>query len=206
MECLPNHEAMCLWLTHYGSFALFGLLALGIIALPIPEETLMVLAGFLISNDRLEAIPTIVAAYGGSICGITVSYLVGRTAGKKFINSFGSWFGMTEDKLQKVHNWFESYGKWTLMFGYFIPGVRHFTGVCAGTSSLDYPIFAFFAYIGGIFWVTTFLSIGYFVGDHWSQIYEHMELVADKLVWAGVLGIIVYICFKIFYNKRMSPK
>lgn len=204
MECLPNYEAMCVWLTHYGSFALFGLLALGIIALPIPEETLLVIAGFLISHERLEAIPTIIAAYGGSFCGITVSYLLGRTAGRRFINSFGSWFGMTEAKMQQIHDWFETYGKWTLMFGYFVPGVRHFTGLCAGTSSLEYPVFALFAYVGGLLWVSTFLLIGYFVGDHWNMIYEHIEAMTDKLVWVAVMGLIAYILFKIFYRRSSS--
>ena len=123
-------------------------LALGIIALPVPEETLMVLSGFLMSQGTLRIAPTILAATLGSICGITVSYLVGKTAGYYFLHKHGSWLGLTEDRLDKAHEWFTKFGKWALLIGYFIPGVRHFTGLSAGTTRLDYSLFATFAYLG----------------------------------------------------------
>jgi membrane protein DedA with SNARE-associated domain len=205
MDYLPDTETLSLWLLNYGSFALFGLLALGIIALPVPEETLMVIAGVLIAKGKIEAIPTIMAAYMGSMCGISVSYLLGRTAGRHIIESYGPWFGLTQAKLKSVHEWFESFGKWTLFFGYFIPGVRHFTGFCAGTSYLEYHLFALFAYTGGIFWASTFLSAGYFLGDYWHTAYEYVNGVADKIVLGLFLIGIGYLIYR-FYYKPSSGK
>ena len=166
MELFAENSTFSLWLLNYGSFALFGLLAVGIIALPVPEETLMVFAGLLMSQGKLSLATTPFAAFFGSICGMTVSYFLGRTAGHYCIHKFGPWIGLTEKRLQKAHDWFERFGTWTLMIGYFIPGLRHFTGFSAGTTDLEFNRFALFAYTGAFFWVSTFLSLGYFFGDY----------------------------------------
>ncbi len=63
-------------LLNYGSIALFFLLALGIIALPIPDETLLITAGFLINQAKLPLGFTFLAAYAGAICGISLSYVI----------------------------------------------------------------------------------------------------------------------------------
>ena len=81
MDYLATSETFTLWLGLYGNWALFILLALGIIALPVPEESLMILAGLLIYNGKLNAVPTFFASFGGSVCGITVSYLLGIALG-----------------------------------------------------------------------------------------------------------------------------
>lgn len=200
MDYVPELDQFTLWLTQYGNFALFGLLALGIIALPVPEETLMVIAGILMSHGKLEIPPTFIAAFGGSVVGITVSYLLGRTIGIFFLHKYGKWVGIKEKHIKQVHEWFEKYGKWTLLVGYFIPGVRHLTGFCAGTSYLEFKYFALFGYFGALFWVSTFLSIGYFFGHHWLAIYESLEIKIDDMVLVVIalfiVGLALYIMNK----------
>ncbi len=200
MEVVPDIDTFSLWLVQYGSFALFGLLALGIIALPIPEETLMVIAGILIFQDKLNIFETIIAACGGSIFGITVSYLLGKTIGNYFLHRYGKWVGIKERQIHLVHDWFERYGKWTLFIGYFIPGVRHLTGFSAGTSSLEYKHFAIFAYTGAIIWVSTFLSIGYFFGNYWLSMLNYFTIHIDHLTLIPItlvfLAILAYLYFK----------
>ena len=166
MEYLPNLETLSHWLLEYGSISLFLLLALGIVAIPIPDETLMVIAGTLMASGHLMITPTVLAAFGGSVCGITTSYVLGHTVGIYFIHKYGPWLGIKEKSLENVHVWFERYGKWTLFVGYFIPGVRHFSGFVAGESALEYKNFALFAYSGALLWVSTFLAFGYFFGNY----------------------------------------
>src|ERR1700743_2906369 len=95
-----NKQALLMWTSHYGAFALFGLLALGIIALPVPEESLMVISGILMSQGDLPIFQTLLAAYSGSMCGISASYIIGRTAGHYLLMRYGRWFGMNETKVQ----------------------------------------------------------------------------------------------------------
>lgn len=163
------------WLNQYGSFAIFGLLALGIIALPVPEETLMVFAGFLMAKGKLQTIPTIIAAIAGAWCGITVSYLIGLTAGTYLTRKLGRYIGLTDVRIERTHQWFERIGKWSLFIGYFIMGVRHFTGYIAGTIRLEYRHFALFAYSGGLFWAGIFLSIGYFFSTEWENAIQFLH-------------------------------
>ena len=195
MEFLTQHEVLAHFLVNYGGFALFGLLALGIIALPVPDESLMVLAGVLMFNDTLNVHSTIFAAYAGSITGISISYVLGRTFGKYMIRRFGSWIGLTSEKIHQVHDWFRHLGKWALFFGYFIPGVRHLTGVVAGSIGLPYNYFALFSYSGAVVWASTFISLGYFFGNYWILVLEWVEIYIDEIVIAGIVGFIIYLIF-----------
>jgi membrane protein DedA with SNARE-associated domain len=191
------NDTFSLWLLEYGSMALFFLLALGIVALPIPDETLMVISGVMIHQGHLYAIPTLMAAYLGSMCGITLSYMLGKTAGHFIIKRFGKWIGINEARLKKAHDWYEYLGKWTLTFGYFIPGVRHLTGVLAGMTELTYTSFALFAYSGAFLWATVFLSMGYFFGPYWSCVLCFLDDHPLELIVAGISILLI-----IWLSKR----
>lgn len=186
------HDIFSQWLVEYGSIALFFLLALGIVALPIPDETLMVISGVLIHQGILNPIPTLIAAYTGSMCGITISYFLGRTAGHYLIKNYGKWIGINDENMKKAHDWYEYLGKWTLTFGYFIPGVRHVTGIFAGISDLEYPKFALFAYSGAFVWASVFLSIGYYFGPYWPHIIDFLDSHPVE-IGGGIISIVLFI-------------
>ncbi len=203
MECVIQNEAFVAWLVNYGPIVLFFVLAIGIVAVPIPEETLMVLTGMMMQAETMPVISTVIAAYAGSICGITTSYYIGRTVGIFFVHKYGKWVGLNDIKLAKVHDWFEKWGKWTLPIGYFVPGVRHFTGLIAGTSYLHYRVFALFAYTGALLWVSTFLSIGYFFGTYCMSVINGFEKPGVKLVVGGIL-LFLAIAFFIYRKWKKS--
>ena len=193
------------WIAHYGGFALFFLLVFGIVGLPVPDESLLVLCGYLIYKGTLNPIGTWLGGALGSMCGITCSYMIGRTLGIEFIHSkFGRWLHITDKRIHKVHDWFEHIGHWALFVGYYIPGVRHFTAIVAGTSGLEYRPFALFAYSGACVWVSTFIFIGYHFGDQWQQMFEmverHLEIAA---VIAAVL-IVAYIVVHRYWIRRRT--
>ena len=183
------------WVTQYGYVAIFSLLMFGIIGLPIPDETMMVFAGYLISQGHLHPVTTLAVAFAGSVSGITCSYLIGRTLGLGFVHKWGRYLQVTDDRLATVHRWFDRVGHWALFVGYYIAGVRHFTAVVAGTSSLEYRSFAAYAYSGALVWVSTFLGLGYYFGEHWREVSEmaHRHLLWISLVvLAGALGYWLY--------------
>ncbi|HEY1216084.1 MAG TPA: DedA family protein [Bryobacteraceae bacterium] len=194
MHSLPE------FLSHYGYTGLFGLLVLGIVGLPVPDETLLVLTGYLISQGHLHPVWAFVAAFGGSACGITISYILGRTLGYRFVTRYGRWVHLTEERVEKIHHWFNRLGHWLLAVGYFIPGVRHFTAFVAGTSCLEYPSFALFAYLGAFVWVSSFLALGYFVGEKW----ESVLAVVDR--YLIVICVAVAIAGGIFWWWRLRKR
>ena len=143
---------------------------LGIVGLPVPDETLLVYTGFLIFKGTLGGPQAWAAAFLGSATGITVSFMLGRTLGFYSIHRYGRYVHLTEERIKKVHEWFEHLGRLCLSVGYFIPGIRHATALVAGAMELDLVSFALFAYTGAAFWVTTFISLGYLLGDNWNRV------------------------------------
>lgn len=191
------------WVATYGYFAIFSLLVLGIVGLPVPDEFLLASCGFLVYQGHLRLVPTLGSALAGSASGITCSYLIGRTIGWKFLHSrAGRLLHIKDEQIARVHDWFDRIGHWALMVGYFIPGVRHFTAIVAGTSKLEYRSFALFAYSGAATWVATFVFIGYHFGRRWQQILgaveHHLKLASFVL---GVV-IVAYLIVRYFWRKR----
>lgn len=146
----------------------FGLM-LELIALPVPGEVLMSNSGFLISQGRLEWIPSVLVAGLGSSIGITIAYFVGFRLGTPFFHKYGHRIHLGPDKLEKVSRWFAKYGNKMLIIGYFIPGVRHITGYFSGITRIPYRSFALFAYLGAFIWTFTFISLGKVLGPKWEE-------------------------------------
>jgi membrane protein DedA with SNARE-associated domain len=171
----------------YGYFAVFGLLMLGIVGPLIPDETILVFAGILAREGKLDYLGVLAAGYGGSLCGISLSYLVGRKGLTYLFDRVPFLRKHSAKHLERVNQWFGRFGHWTLFFGYFVAGVRHFTAVVAGTSKMRMPLFALYAYTGGLIWVICFVSLGYFLGDQWERVGRNLNhaAVAAAILIAG---------------------
>jgi membrane protein DedA with SNARE-associated domain len=189
-----------LFLAHYGYFAIFALLMLGIVGPLIPDETILVLAGIAVHRGQLLPGITIAAGVTGSLCGITVSYILGRTGTIYALERFEPVRRWVDRHLPQVERWFERYGKWTLFFGYFIAGVRHFTALAAGISKVRVRTFMLYAYPGGAVWVVCFVAIGYYLGAEW-------EKLARRLNRGGLIvaGVIAAIAVAGWYLRRKNP-
>ncbi|HLH43324.1 MAG TPA: DedA family protein [Bryobacteraceae bacterium] len=185
-------ETVFAWISAYGYAAIFLLLMLGIVGLPVPDETLLVFCGALIARGNLHPLAAFFAAAGGSWGGITLSYVIGRTLGLGFVRRFGRYFHLSDERLDQIHKWFDRIGHWALLVGYFVAGVRHFTAIVAGASKLEYPSFAVYAYTGAVLWVTTFLTLGYYVGENWKQIAELLHRYVAIASLAIVAAAVVY--------------
>jgi membrane protein DedA with SNARE-associated domain len=178
-------------ITRYGYAAIFCLLMLGIVGPLIPDETILVFAGILVREHRLDYAGVLVAAYAGSLCGITTSYLVGRKGLLYLFEKLPHFRKHSARYMEKVQTWFARYGRWTLFFGYFVVGVRHFTAVVAGASRMRIRYFVLYAYAGGLIWVFSFVSLGYFLGDQWERIGKNVNrgVGLTALVLATGVGI-----------------
>lgn len=187
-------DALLNWIPEYGYPALFLLLMLGIVGLPIPDETLLTFSGYLIFKNELALMPTMVAAFLGSICGITISYAIGRRLGMYFVRTLGRILRITPDDLDRVKAWYVRWGKYALLVGYFVPGVRHLVALVAGSSNLPLVIFIPFAYTGALIWSATFLGLGYGLGETWmhASATVHRGLaVAGGIVFMVLIGLLV---------------
>ena len=94
------------WIAHYGYAAIYVLLVLGIVGLPVPDETLLTLTGYLIFSGTLHFVPSFAFSFLGTVTGITISYSIGRIGGARFLHRFGSRFRIKPASVDRVHAWF----------------------------------------------------------------------------------------------------
>jgi membrane protein DedA with SNARE-associated domain len=187
------------FISHYGYIGIFSLLMLGIFGIPFPDESLLTFSGYLASKGHLQIALTILVAFLGSIVGITVNYLVGRTLGFAAIRKYGHYVRLTPEKMEKVRDWFDWFGKWTLPVAYFIPGVRHVAPFVAGASKLRFKVFALFAFAGGLLWTFAFILTGYFLG-HKSAL--HTGQFPNFLIFAGI--VLLFIALYLYIQAEMD--
>jgi len=190
------------WVSTYGYGALFVLLMLGIVGLPVPDETLLVFCGYLISRGTLNPVSTLITALIGSWCGISLSYWIGRTLGLGVVHRFGRYLHVDQERLDRVHRWFERSGHWALFGGYYIAGVRHLTAIIAGASKLSFGVFVLFAWSGGLCWAAAFLTLGYFIGEDWRRV---ADLVHRDLLYGSLVVIAAVLLYLLVRKLRSIP-
>jgi membrane protein DedA with SNARE-associated domain len=189
------------WIAQYGYLAIFSLLVLGIVGLPVPDETLLTFTGYLVFRGHLSLPLAFLSAFAGSTCGITLSYTLGRIFGLVLIHRYGRYLRITEEHVEKAHAWFRRAGHWSLTIGYFIPGVRHLTAYAAGMSELEYPTFALFAYTGAALWASTFIALGYLLGERWQAVQANIHHYLVGCAIALVVLAAAYLAWRKWFRK-----
>ncbi|MWV45549.1 DedA family protein [Paenibacillus sp. HJL G12] len=186
----------------YGYIVLFLGLVLEFIALPFPGETTMAYAGYLSYAGKLHFGWLLALAFLGTTIGITITYFIGLKAGLPFIQRYGKWVLLSEHKLERAQKWFNKYGQSLVFLGYFIPGVRHFTGYFAGMINLSFRRFALYAYSGALLWVVLFLSIGKLFGPQWNLAFHVVEKYSIWVVGAIVVILLTFLIYR--FRKPLS--
>jgi membrane protein DedA with SNARE-associated domain len=176
-----TENAIVHWITNYGYFGIFFLLIFGIIGLPVPDEWLLVISGYLAFKNVLGLVPTLAIAAIGSAGGLTVSYVLGRTSSDFMVKRYGRWLSIDDEKILRVQHWFQNLGRWVLVVGPFIPGVRNLMGYVAGASKLRIHVFMRFAYSGALISSASFVTFGYYAGRHINWNYSRLPLIAIGL-------------------------
>jgi membrane protein DedA with SNARE-associated domain len=188
----------------YGYRALFLLLMLGIVGLPIPDEALLMFVGYLVFRGRLAALPALGAAWAGSIIGITISYVIGRIVGPLGIPKLGRLLRWKVEHIKRAEQWVRRWGGYVLVLAYFLPGVRHLGALIVGASGVTFGKFARFAYVGAFIWVSTFLSLGYLLGEEWSTLSTQVHKTVMGVAIVAALLAIGTIAF--WRKKRLNKQ
>ncbi|GIP27634.1 putative membrane protein YbfM [Paenibacillus sp. J23TS9] len=190
-----------IYLTQYGYIALFVLLALGILGIPVPDETLIATFGGMIAQGHFHFAGALAVTFLGSMTGMMLSYTLGRKLGKPLLDRYGKWIRMTPTRLQSTEAWFKRYGSWSIVLGYFVPGLRHLSSYMAGISKVPFGRYLLYAASGALLFCTTFLLIGHAVGYHWNEIAVMMERSTLR-VGISIITLIVLVSAGIIWWKK----
>jgi membrane protein DedA with SNARE-associated domain len=178
------------FLIKYSYIGIFAALGLGILGLPIPDETLMALAGFLVCKGTISYPYAVIAAFIGTICGTSIGYFLGRHFGYPLLEKYSAKLRINPKHLHKTEKWYGKYGKFALVIGYFIPGVRHLTAIFAGIAVMPFRVFALYAFAGGLLWTVTFVTMGYYLGEKWKHVYTYSY---RYILPFAILAIVIFL-------------
>lgn len=151
------------FILHYGYFAVYFFLALGIFGLPLPDELVVAFIGHLTSTGTLNFPIALIITILGVMSGTVFTYALGRNIGKPLLIRYGKWVSLSSNRLKRVDRWFEKYGPWAVTLGYFVPGMRHIICYLSGSAGMDMRRYLIFAAIGTGVSTVICLSIGYWI-------------------------------------------
>src|SRR5207302_11356129 len=103
-----TEQAVVQWVTDYGYFGIFFLLIFGIMGLPVPDEWLLVISGYLAFKNVLGLFPTLALAAIGSASGLTVSYLLGRSSSDFVVRKYCRWLSIDAVKILRAAQWVQN--------------------------------------------------------------------------------------------------
>jgi len=190
-----NHSILDLLrdaVVRYGYWAVGGALLAENAGIPVPGETILLLASFLAYSQHDLRLPwIIVVATIAATLGDNIGFAIGYYGGRSLLTRYQRFFRISSATLERGERLFSLYGAITIFFARFIFGMRVIAGPLAGVLRMPWRKFTLFNMLGAGFWVTVISSVGYFFGQHWVHLERMLKrvdiLVAIVVVTIGLL-------------------
>ena len=178
----------------WGYEAIFAVVILGNLGFPVPEEGILVFAGYLVWSGKLRLTNVLVVAIIAAVIGDCIGYWFGRHYGQAAIRRFGHKVFITEARLYKARQFVGRYGWYGVFIARFIPGLRFMAGPVAGSAGLPFSRFVSANLLGGFVYVPLSVGAGYFLGQSLGEVFRRIidkpEHLALLLVAGGVTLIL----------------
>lgn len=193
------------WLKLIASFGypglFFGLIA-EFLGIPFPGEIVLTFSGFLVWSNHMGYTGTILAAVTGSVIGTVVAYNIGRFFGRPFLDKYGGYVFLNQNKIAFAERLFNRHNIVVLLFGRFIPGVRPLSAYIAGIARMRLALFFPLSLIGALIWCTTFITLGRYLGQNWFAAIKLVDKYGNILLWIAGSLIIAYILLKMAKREK----
>jgi membrane protein DedA with SNARE-associated domain len=181
---------------HYGYFAVFGLIAVQCLGIPLPGEAALIAAAIYAEHThRLEIFWVVVAAAVASGLGSIGGYLIGRHTGHPLLVRHGHKVGLNAARIRLGEYLFSIHGGKILLFGRVVAVLRTYGAMLAGVYSMPPARFLVFNGIGAVIWGG---GIGY-AAYGFGELFTH---VAGVLAWIVLFAGAGLIIASVLYLKR----
>ncbi len=194
-------SVLALW----GPFFLLLICAFGF---PMPEDIILVAAGFLAAQYSYPVILVICITYAGIMIGDSCIYYMGTHFGRRFLKTKMGKFILKENTITKVEGLFKKHGMWVIFGARFLPGLR--TAVFFTSGTLHFSFFKFFLMDGlaALISAPLFVFLGEFAWKYFEDDFSRLEKVVGttKLYFTvGIVGVFL-IGFAGYFIKRYFRK
>src|SRR5436309_892136 len=141
-------------LAHYGYGAVAGALLLENAGLPVPGETVLLMASFLAYSEHDLQMPWIVVvATLAATLGDNLGFALGYYGGRPLLQRYSAIFRIRGQTLAEGERLFERYGAVTVFFARFVFGQRIIAGPLAGVLRMPWRKFLVSNFLGAMVWV-----------------------------------------------------
>ena len=174
-------------------FAIFVLMAAESSILPVPSELVMIPAGYLASQGKLDPWLVALSSSAGSITGSLISYYLALWLGRPLVLRFGKYFFITPAHLEKTEKFVERHGEISIFTGRFIPGVRHLISMPAGLVRMRLAPFMIYTLVGATLWNMVLMVLGYVIQEQQAWLEQNLVwVVASAVLFSGMV-VAVYV-------------
>ncbi|MGA2919421.1 VTT domain-containing protein [Methanoregula sp.] len=164
----------------------------GLVITPyLPGDSLLFVASALAGAGYLNIWVLLGVLILAAVLGDTVNYWIGFIFEMRVLEWRFS--PVRKEHLDETHQYFTKYGGFTIVIARFIPFIRTFAPFLAGVGEMPYPRFLSYNVLGGLAWVTLFLSVGYLFGNL-PVVKENFSLVVYAIIGISLIacaGVIV---------------
>jgi len=186
---------------HHGYGAVAVLLLLESAGLPLPGETVLLLASFLAFSEHELQLPwIIVVGIVATTLGGELGFALGRNGGRPLIERYQHIFGIRRESIARGERLFDRYGPATVFLARFLFGMRVLASLLAGALHMPWRKFVLYNFLGAALWVSAICSAGYLFGGHWGRLIHDLKRF-DLVV------LIVLVAAALFYwwRRRSRP-
>jgi membrane protein DedA with SNARE-associated domain len=163
-------------IVHYGYWAIAVALLLENTGIPVPGETVLLLASFLAySQHELQLSSIIIVGTVAATLGDNLGYAVGRRGGRPLLERYRELLCIRPATLERGDRLFAQYGAVAVFFARFVFGLRIVGGPLAGVLRMSWKKFLLFNFLGASLWVTAVATVGYLFGRHWARLVQDLK-------------------------------
>lgn len=160
---------------------------------PFPSEVVMIPAGYLAYQGKMNLILVIVIGVIGSIAGAWFNYFLAEKLGRKLLLKF-----LREYYLKIVEDFFEEHGPISIFNGRLIPVIRQYISFPAGLAKMNPLKFTIYTASGAGIWVTILVFLGYFIGQNEALIHRYL----NEITILTLIAIFILTVGYIYKNKK----
>jgi membrane protein DedA with SNARE-associated domain len=150
-----------LLMDRWGYAIIAGIVILGNVGVPVPEETVLFLAGYLVLQGKLRFSLVVLVGILSAIAGDNLGYWFGRGFGRKALERYERWIFISTKQLDCTQRLMTRYGPLAVFGARFVPGLRFLAGPVAGIVGLSPGKFMVANVLGASVYVPLVVGTGY---------------------------------------------
>jgi len=182
---------------------IFLLLILGTLGLPFPEDTTLILSGFLMAQDIIQSLPALLIIYPTLLMTDFLLYWIGKRYGRRVVEHKIFHRILSLNRLLKLEEKFQKWGIWVVFFGRPLLGVRAQIFLVAGVMRMPARKFLLADALSALITMAIMIGIGYFGGSQIQLLKEDLARMNRMIMFSVVLIFLGWSLFRYFRRKKI---